>query len=350
MGCSQETKMCMALTIAIVFSSTALIAHEIPEVVVRNNFHPTITIAGTCLDQDGNPVVDADVRLYARYSDRDEYKQLIRVRSDSRGEFDFGRFARPGLPGVHYGPIGRPSIPVVPIAMHVVVLKMGLATAILLPDRTPDKLEAVLRPAAELRGTVLGPDGPVSGATVRSAVLIDRDVNSAVTDENGHFTISDLPPLAPMTVQAREGAAPKRQLGLVVEHPDFGSRQAFYAQCPGTVDVQLERPAIVSGTVVDPDGRVAAGVSVVATATRAERIHRRWGRASTTTDASGRYELKLQGVRQVSLRVEDRRFAPNDKRRRRAMSPIDAIDVMPGGRHRAPDIRLRDDAVVASRN
>lgn len=315
-----------------------------PVPVERALYHPVITIAGTCRSEQTAPVADAEVRLYARYANREQEELLITVRTDADGEFNLGRFAKPGLPGVHYGPIGKGGVPLVPISLHVVILKKGLATAgFTLPRNRPHELEAVMPPGATLKGRVVGPDErPVAGAQVRPAGYGGRGgILTTTTDKDGRFAISDLAPLDNPPSPNPKKLAPVTRLGLVVEHPKFGIKQAFYARCPATLNLRLEAPGVVKGSVVDADGQPAAGVKVWSRSTQGDLRHGRLGMATATTDEQGAYRMLLQGAREVRIGVYEERFPLFDKRRRQVL--IDRLEVNPGRIHEVPQLQLLHD-------
>jgi hypothetical protein len=114
---------------------------------------------------------------------------------------------------------------------------------------------------------------------------------SAVTDEQGNYSIPDLRPWAPVEYidpQTGEKQMIGGQRPFLVQHPDFPTTQALHAGIPQTVDVTLHPPAIVEGSVVDVvTNQLAAGVVVCAQGTN----NHDW--FETLSDKNGRFRLRM---------------------------------------------------------
>jgi hypothetical protein len=299
----------------------------------RLDGHPRITIAGVCRDEQGEPVVDAEVRIYAIHANLEQQELLRTTRSDGNGNFDLGEFPKPGLPGVHYGALGQSGIAIAPTAFHVYLSKKGMATqSFSLPCNNPGQLEAIFKPAAELKGQVVGPDNaPVAGAKVYLAGFVKDEIGSATTSADGRFVIADIPSYQAEMIPSKGRMVPASGAGLVVEHPAFGFKQSWYTQCPGTVDIHLDEPAIVEGAVSRPDGQPASDVRVWATSTPDELSQGRWSRSTAVTDKLGRYHVVLQGVNSVRIKVFDGQFDD---------VVVESFSVEPGKTKQARPVRL----------
>lgn len=144
-------------------------------------------------------------------------------------------------------------------------------------------LKIVLGAPGQLKGKVTGPDGsPVSGARVSTAGLPWIDgVHGAITNEAGEYVLDSVPVLEHPGMSRRLGPGfpkegikvPKAQQYMIVRHPSFGLFQPGYAECPATVDVTLDEPSIVTGRVVDEQGKPIAGIKVSARASQ-NPVHR----------------------------------------------------------------------------
>ncbi len=96
---------------------------------------------------------------------------------------------------------------------------------------------------------------------------------------------------------------------MIVRHPNFGLFQPGYAECPATVDVTLDEPAVVTGRVVDEQGKPIAGIKVSARASQ-NRVHRHVvslsqlrgvSHGSSDTNADGEYSIMLQYAGPIDL-------------------------------------------------
>ena len=116
------------------------------------------------------------------------------------------------------------------------------------------------------------------------------------------------------------------EVPLYVRCLSFGEKRVDYSKVPSTVDVRLERAAIVQGRVVYGDsGKPAAGVRVQFQGIKDSA----WGRAET--DADGRYRFDSLGPDKYNI------WASKDGYTMRA---IDSFEALPGTTKTVADLRL----------
>ncbi len=172
----------------------------------------------------------------------------------------------------------------------------------------------VLSKSQSLRGRITGPEGqPVAGADVWYPWLkAPTGVQSARTDANGYYEISDLAawqddgmplvdgsPTAEQLADAKARAIPgSNKLLLRVRHTDYGSKLAGFSRVPDTVNVTFVKPAVVTGQVVGQSNeRPLAGIVV--------RLFVSHGPADAWSEASsdnqGRFRLLFQGAGTCTL-------------------------------------------------
>jgi hypothetical protein len=274
----------------------------------------SIRIAGKCVDEKGVPVERATIALY---SNNNATKSLKAMQTLADGSFDFGEFPDPELVA------GSDT------SYLVVAHKEGKATgiaAVLAPLRKSDAPDLVLGVPEELKGTVTGPDGlPVANARVRVANYPWIDgVHGTVTNKDGVYVLERVPSLqhpglvrqaVPDVPGAFDLVARAGQF-LLVDHSDFGSLQPMFAACPETIDVRLNKPATITGRVVDENKAPVAGLKVSArpsfAAPHRNAVVRQFmgsgfSQGSATTDSDGRYSISLQHTGAVDIDVIDQR-------------------------------------------
>lgn len=148
---------------------------------------------------------------------------------------------------------------------------------------------------ASLSGVITDRAGmPVAGAvvTTQSPNHPMAGVHTATTDEKGRFSIDDL---SPWDVKETESFDPKTGVGTVmtshsfwVSHPNYPRTRGEYTSVPQQVELQLDPPAIVEGTVFDlVTGQPMPGVEV-----QAQGIAE-GGWYTTHADDEGKYQLRM---------------------------------------------------------
>ena len=181
-------------------------------------------------------------------------------------------------------------------------------------DDMPDVQTEVYRipPAVAFGGKVLDPQGkPIAGADLdlwiaQDAVCRDGSlaklnfataiIMKARTDAEGRYAFRNVPP----ELEGRQAAS-----SLTVTHPGFEGRSKQYAQNewlgPGW-EITLEPGCVLTGIVVDDDGKPVAEASIRATFNS--------GGISTfpaaTTDAEGRFRFENLPAATINLMVRPR--------------------------------------------
>lgn len=275
-----------------------------------NHLANTIYISGKCLDEDGSPIRQASVELFLN---ADANQSLHTRQTSEDGTFDFGTFPDPETTA------GSD-------ANYIVVAhKAGKAVnyvPVLSPLQKASELKIILGVPGTLKGAIIGPGGsPLSGVRIRAAGYPWMEgVHGAVTNNAGEYVLDGIPVLEhagfgrlanPQTPGGFE-LNPKSGRFLIVEHPDFGSLQPMYAECPGTIDVKLQEPARLVGRVLDKDGKPVPGIEVSARPSRARADRASLVRAllsgfsqgKTTTDAEGHYSISVQYTGPVEIGIK----------------------------------------------
>lgn len=287
----------------------------------RSRPEPNI-IAGSAVDEGGQPLAGAEVFLF-RVNRYDSTRKLIAQKKtdfDGRFRFDDVIDIAKEFPNGKFPPLDEVGGEFLQVGLRAParVSESWLE----LPQRVAQwgHFRALkLLSAATLRGRVTAPDGkPVARALVSvGGTSFDRweGAKSDRTDVNGNYEINDVAPFQmqqyleqqedqrrKMEEQSRKGDEVYSVFisppVLVIEHPDFAIKKTDFEEIPGTKDVQLESAAILEGRVVYGDsGKPAAGALVqVATSLSSNRLpvmdvvysHHR---AADRADADGKYRF-----------------------------------------------------------
>ncbi|HWB08640.1 MAG TPA: M56 family metallopeptidase [Pirellulales bacterium] len=275
-----------------------------------------VTIHGKCVDDDGNPVAGAIVRVLEDRlpsgplptTDRAPVAVVAEVKSDKSGEFVFKDVTTP-LTTPH---------PQHQRQLYIAATAEGRASAVALESW---ELNSVHLGATELsigsaedpfllsanRQTVSGvvtdaAGRPVAGARVFMGTAFGNPFPgmwSAVTDHSGRYAIDDLERWkktvteevdldgSTTTITATNSAAAFNSR-LRVYHPQYAIAAEAVGEVPKTVDIQLKPAAIVEGRVSDRvTGKPAVDVVVFAKGIGRDEF------AMAKTDARGRYRLQL---------------------------------------------------------
>jgi beta-lactamase regulating signal transducer with metallopeptidase domain len=248
-------------------------------------------IRGMCVDENYEPLPGVKVEAFAIRGQQKEPRRIATTVSDAKGEFHFknvidiaqefpGGLPKDGiftdescivtvigrLPGRALGDNGSElAFSIAKQGMNIVTLRMP--------------------PAETLRGRVVNTDNrPVVGARVTAIHFarlpgIPENVNSAKTDAEGRFEITDLE--AYDAEQARKefeatqqdfltfaGSGMPWDRFITVEHPDFARKRAKITSIPGSVEVTLSPGAVLTGRVmtqeVGAEPKPAANADVMA--------------------------------------------------------------------------------------
>ncbi len=274
-----------------------------------------ITIRGKCVDDDGNPVANATVRVLqdrimidtVSKTDSDPMTVIAEVKSDASGEFAFNDVEAP--PADPHPQLRK--------MLYVTATAAGRASAVALEsvmlNYAHDLNELKIGFAEEpfilsqdrltVSGVVTDPAGrPVAGARVYMGMGYGNPIPgmwSAVTDQAGRYAIHDLerwkktvveetdPDGTKSTITTRNSAAAFNSQ-IRVLHPQYALTTEAVGEVPGTVDIKLKPAAIVEGKVIDQvTGQPAAAVVVFAKGIGHDEF------ALAKTDTSGRYRFQL---------------------------------------------------------
>ena len=344
MSCLSLVSLLLCLQLAVPSDGKQDAVDQTPTKSQPANLQPEFRIAGKCVDESGRPIESAMVELYE--NDRIKFKSL---NTGADGAFDFGTVPDPELSAngyVHYVVVGRSKGKAIGAA-----LPFGYSGA-------SNDLKIVLGTAGRLKGRITGPDGlPVHNAQVCVAGLPWIDgVNGDTTNEAGEFVLDSIPLLRHPGMARRSGPGfpkegilvPIARSYLIVKHPRFGMFQPGYAECPATVDVALDEPAIVTGRVVDEQGKPIVGVRVSARASQSA-VHRDVvarselrgvSHGTSDTNADGKYSIMLQfeGPIEISFKGAEH-----------LAKSVNDVFVHSGKTVAAPDVAAVKPAVVVGR-
>jgi hypothetical protein len=247
-------------------------------------------ISGVVVDEDKRPVQEALVCMFETSHTRQSEHLLRKTHTDAQGGF-------------------RLLLPSEKKLCKLTISKKGFASRVIGPYHPlpPEFAEFVLSTPQSLRGRVTGLDGqPIAGADVWTPSLKQpiAGIQSAKTDANGYYEIPDLmaweddgmpmiegEPTAEQLAEARARAVPGTNKRLLrVRHPDYGTKLGPYSRIPETVNVSFDRPAVVTGRLVDPStGKPLVGILAKLQENKTNAY------AQTATDDRGVFRLLLQG-------------------------------------------------------
>jgi len=293
-----------------------------------------LVIAGVCRDAQKRPIADARVALYLQDFKAESQERLQSVETDPGGRFRFKPV--PSIPSYRQGK-----------QYAVVATTKGKATACIPeipgPRQTPDQLELSLSDGASLRGRVTGPQGePIEGAEVWVPLGLRTPVEglcSARSDAQGDFAISDLKECETgklLLLPGRPGEATiLGPYNVYIRHPRFGWTTATFASVPGTVNVTLQRPAVIEGRVVNGETEEPVpGVKVQARGVTSPA----WPHVAT--DSQGRYRMGSLGGNRYNIWAEKEGWT---------VRAVAGLEVAAGETKTAPDLRLVRGTLVVGR-
>jgi hypothetical protein len=175
-----------------------------------------------------------------------------------------------------------------------------------IPAAAEHRLDLEL-PSGGLRGRVVGPDGaPIAGIAVRheregvtSLSMFDMN-RAATTDADGRFELGDLAPgLYTLRAGGGGGFAGGRSSWGVAVRPGVEVKDSA---TPTQVELVLETPGVIAGSVLDAEGRALPEASIFVRDAAGVLLN---PFSSTRTDAQGkfRFESAAPGAYSVSARA-----------------------------------------------
>jgi hypothetical protein len=152
-------------------------------------------------------------------------------------------------------------------------------------------IDIIIDPGADIRGTVLYPDGtPASGIRVNAFSDADQSGNGALTDEFGHYTIIGLTEILSENASS-DGYIVEIQ---AVDYPYIAYPQATFKQQAirvatgrDDIDIQLKEGHHISGTILHNDGTPAENILLKAWSQKNPEIKS----GSAISDSSGNYTI-----------------------------------------------------------
>ncbi|HVC93840.1 MAG TPA: M56 family metallopeptidase, partial [Pirellulales bacterium] len=289
-------------------------------------------VKGRCLDDEGNPLKEAEVVLFLFDSYGAPPTQTWRRQTGASGEYRFGDL-KP-LSEVE----GRSQ------SFCVAGRKPKYASSarmIFVSEKRTDFDLTLASNSGTLSGRVTNErEEPLARADVflpTAGVPLPGFMN-AVTDKDGRFAIPDL---KCWNAKDTETFDPKTGFGTVVsqcyiyvKHADYPLTRGGYSGIPQEVDVQLKPGMIIEGRVVDiVTGRLAAGAVVSA---QGNKEH---GWAQVTADENGEYRLVLNAD-QYNIWAQT-----ND----RTSVALNSFTGPTGKTTRAPDLELISGGIIAGK-
>ena len=304
---------------------------SIPDAAVK-----TRPIVGKIVDENGQPVEGAEVRIFAVSFQRSSEHLLCKTFTDSKGCYHLD--------------MPREKDPRKENHRRLVVTKKGYASRVLgsYAHLSSNFKELALSKPCVLRGRITGPDGkPVAGVGVWTPGLKEMvpGICSATTDTNGYYEITDLrawdrdkyPAFGafgtPGPFQTVKGTGYRP---LRVQHPDYGLLLAPYTKVPSTVDATFDKPAVITGRMIDKaTGKPLRGVVV-----RLNTVRGSTGTAQAITDDQGAFRLLIQGSGEHQLS-----WWYHDKWGKKET----LLDVKPGDTLKVKDVKIKPKKVSSSR-
>lgn len=287
----------------------------------------TVTPAGICVDEAGQPLNGVDVVLYDNNLRLRDWREVAKTRTGADGCFRFTPVP------CKLSELGR---------YLVVATQTGRVSEIsdIRPDLKEGGLKVKLPPAGTLTGRVLDAEGhPVVGARVHTDLRVPESItgiHSSTTDDEGRYLITDIPLRAePAPPQVIVSSGPR----VYCRHPDHADASIEYGPVPGVADFHLQAGAVLEGRVVFADsGEPASGAAVEIVTTKT--VIATGGPRIVFTNESGRYRATSLSEESYSLwtEVEDWTAAA-----------IESQEAVTGESREAPDLRLVRGAIIQGR-
>ncbi len=285
---------------------------------------PAAPIAGRVIDERGEPVAGASVRLYRRWSHRDDHdEQVEEVRAGADGRFQLATTPfPPGPTDSGYGPASTlvADHPGFAVGWRTIVRGTSFLGEVRLLAATADRTVRVVDETGQ----------PLAGATVAATTLDDPAPPSAWRREYLSLTPID----GPLTATT-DAAGRARFRNLPGGQASFEARKPGYAAniCLRRDLIRLNPAATLEGTITGPDGRPLPGITVhlkagmfffFRDARTDARGHYRfpplpargWDRSEiweTIPTADGHYKLWIEGP-EVAINTRPLTLEPGERR------------------------------------
>jgi hypothetical protein len=291
------------------------VASALPQAKGSNPSH-TITLNVACVAEDGSPVAEAEVVVYAIDPWTLEANGALTKRTAGDGTCRFDE--TPVASNALCRALRRQN------QICIIAVKAaGRASAIRSVSSknvtSGAATIALFMPAAQtVVGRVTDATGkPVWGASI-SWTPFPRErpvpgLSTSKTDEGGLYVLADVPPLSAPAEAERAGLLADRRsrpagplethiptpLFLDVSHPKYGGTRVACYHVPGLVNVRLPEAGFITGRVVDGTTKQPlAGVSIfvgVSNPMKSKSFNR------GTTDANGAYRLAAAAGNEYTL-------------------------------------------------
>ncbi|MCO6047613.1 carboxypeptidase regulatory-like domain-containing protein [Aeoliella sp. ICT_H6.2] len=332
-------------------------------------------VEGICQTPDGEPASGVTVSLYRSRQRSDDFQLLHSLQMGADGRFKFADILPADKVATAADDWSDEIYRGESDAYMLVVKKPGsvtrYASAVKPAIATGINARITLEPSATLTGVVTDPDGkPVAGAQVSASrgvtSALPPGIHTARTDAQGRYSIDDAAPFdreqydkamleagdsllldvwvaAEPAVGESEGRLPPV---LSVTHPDYALKRVPYDAIPGTTDVQLELSAVITGRVVDVDGKPLGGGQVqayseIGFSPDADTVYGQFS-LSAETDDEGRYRIEQSpaGVYDLQLVVANSAMPESLPR------GVTGLEAKAGEENSAPDIQLQRGGLV----
>ncbi len=293
------------------------------------------TLAGIAFDENQQPIGNVDIFVFQVRQSNGERKLVAQKKTDGEGKFLFENVLDldklyPDHKIPSYSEIGDDFVDVIArkngresvsqVDVPQMIARQGMYHAY------------IMQPGATLRGRVTAANGkPVKDALVSVQtgwIGSWEGASSSRTDSDGRYEITDAPAFdlaefkkkAEQEERARfEGrgnntatfTAFSTPPQLAVSHPDFAMFTARFEKSPGTKDVKLSAPAIITGRVVQKPSDKPVDGAVVTAATRVpitmpsgEASVQPFYKSTAATDAEGNYRITTLPAGDYNLWVD----------------------------------------------
>ena len=290
---------------------------ELRAETVPNSFH------GICLDENHQPLQGVSIEVTWQEMDgsRKSSRPILTTTSNEKGEFQFLNMVDIPLEFPNGIPEER-FLPSNAKVFYITGKKEGRVTQFDVSNyvsiaNSGHSVAWIMQPAATLRGRITDQEGnPIKGVQVQAGNLGAHDINTAITDANGNYTISDLfsydateAQKRYQSEQAKENNNSNEQYFLLpptifvtAKHSKFAAKRKPIQKIPGNTDVVLGPASRIEGRlnflkeVKTPDSFAGSRVYLQRAIPKAKRTSMAlpiiFEEESTKVDETGRYQFE----------------------------------------------------------